>query len=140
MHRTLAALLGAAILLFVSYTAGTFDAAYRVLSFEDAIAAIDMNVIFLLMAMMIIVGVLKKTGVFQWMAYKSYELARGNVYALAAILMVVTAVTSAFLDNVTTMLLIIPRHHRDRHHPEDQPRWRSSCPRCSPPTWAAPPP
>jgi len=108
MHRTLAALLGAAILLFVSYTAGTFDAAYRVLSFEDAIAAIDMNVIFLLMAMMIIVGVLKKTGVFQWMAYKSYELARGNVYALAAILMVVTAVTSAFLDNVTTMLLIIP--------------------------------
>ncbi len=108
MHRTLAALLGAALLLFVSYTAGTFDPAYRVLSFEEAIAAIDMNVIFLLMAMMIIVGVLKKTGVFQWMAYKSYELARGNVFALSAILVVVTAVTSAFLDNVTTMLLIIP--------------------------------
>ncbi len=108
MHRTLAALLGAALLLTVSYTAGTFNQDYMILSFEDAMHAIDMNVIFLLMAMMIIVGVLKKTGVFQWMAYKSYQLARGNVFALATILMVVTAVTSAFLDNVTTMLLIIP--------------------------------
>jgi len=108
MHRTLAALLGAAVLLTVSYTLGTFFPEYHVFSFEDAMAAIDMNVIFLLMAMMIIVGVLKKTGVFQWMAYKSFQLARGNVFALSAILMVVTAVTSAFLDNVTTMLLIIP--------------------------------
>jgi Na+/H+ antiporter NhaD/arsenite permease-like protein len=57
---------------------------------------------------MIIVGVLKKTGVFQWLAYKSFEAARGNIFVLASILMVVTAVTSAFLDNVTTMLLIIP--------------------------------
>jgi Na+/H+ antiporter NhaD/arsenite permease-like protein len=58
--------------------------------------------------MMIIVGILKKTGVFQWMAYKSYQLAKGNVFALASILMFITAFTSAFLDNVTTMLLIIP--------------------------------
>jgi Na+/H+ antiporter NhaD/arsenite permease-like protein len=108
MHRTLAALLGAALLLAISYTAGTFNPDYMILSFEDAMHAIDMNVIFLLMAMMMIVGILKKTGVFQWMAYKSYQAAKGNVYALSAILMVVTAVTSAFLDNVTTMLLIIP--------------------------------
>lgn len=108
MHRTLAALLGAAILLTVTYTAGTFNPDYVIIPFEDAIHAIDMNVIFLLMAMMIIVGVLRKTGVFQWMAYKSYQLARGNVYVLAVILMFVTAVLSAFLDNVTTMLLIIP--------------------------------
>lgn len=108
MHRTLAAMLGAAVLLFVTYTAGTFDSDYIILTFEEAMQAIDMNVIFLLMAMMIIVGVMKKTGVFQWMAYKSFQLARGNVFALATILMVVTAVTSAFLDNVTTMLLIIP--------------------------------
>lgn len=108
MHRTLAALLGAALLMTISYTAGTFDKDYMILSFEDAMHAIDMNVIFLLMAMMIIVGVLKKTGIFQWMAYKSYHLARGNVFALSSILMVVTAVCSAFLDNVTTMLLIIP--------------------------------
>jgi Na+/H+ antiporter NhaD/arsenite permease-like protein len=108
MHRTLAALLGAALIMFISYTLGTFNKAYFILSFEDAIRAIDMNVIFLLMGMMIIVGVLKKTGIFQWLAYKSYALARGNVFILSGILMVVTAVTSAFLDNVTTMLLMIP--------------------------------
>jgi Na+/H+ antiporter NhaD/arsenite permease-like protein len=108
MHRTLAALLGASLILTITYTAGTFNPGYVILTFEDAMQAIDMNVIFLLMAMMMIVGVLKKTGVFQWMAYKSYQSARGNVFALASILMVVTAVSSAFLDNVTTMLLIIP--------------------------------
>ncbi|MBI4766250.1 MAG: ArsB/NhaD family transporter [Deltaproteobacteria bacterium] len=108
MHRTLAAMLGAALLLFITYTAGTFYPGYSILTFEDAMQAMDMNVIFLLMAMMIIVGVMKKTGVFQWMAYKSFQLARGNIFALAAILMFVTAFTSAFLDNVTTMLLIIP--------------------------------
>jgi Na+/H+ antiporter NhaD/arsenite permease-like protein len=108
MHRTLAAFLGAALVLTVTYTAGTFWPEYRIISFEDAMQAIDMNVIFLLMAMMIIVGVMKKTGVFQWLAYKSYELAKGNVFILASILMTVTAVVSAFLDNVTTMLLMIP--------------------------------
>ena len=108
MHRTLAALLGASLMLFVTYTMGTFDPNYVILPFEDAIHSIDMNVIFLLLAMMIIVGVLKKTGVFQWTAYKAYQGARGNVFVLAAILMTVTAVISAFLDNVTTMLLVIP--------------------------------
>jgi Na+/H+ antiporter NhaD/arsenite permease-like protein len=108
MHRTLAALLGAALVLFITYTAGTFHPGYFILSFEDAVSAIDMNVIFLLMGMMIIVGVLKKTGLFQWLAYKSYAIARGNVFILSAILMLVTAVASAFLDNVTTMLLMIP--------------------------------
>jgi len=108
MHRTLAALLGATLVLFVTYTAGTFKPDYFILSFEDAIAAIDMNVIFLLMGMMIIVGILKKTGMFQWLAFKSYALARGNIFILSTILMVVTAILSAFLDNVTTMLLILP--------------------------------
>jgi len=108
MHRTLAAFLGASLILFISYTAGTFDKNYFILSFEDAMHAIDLNVIFLLMGMMIIVGVLKKTGLFQWLAYKSYALARGNIFILSFILQVVTAVCSAFLDNVTTMLLMIP--------------------------------
>jgi Na+/H+ antiporter NhaD/arsenite permease-like protein len=108
MHRTLASFLGAALILFITYTAGTFDKNYFILSFDDAMRAIDLNVIFLLMGMMIMVGVLKKTGLFQWLAYKSYALARGNIFILAFILQVVTAVTSAFLDNVTTMLLLIP--------------------------------
>ena len=108
MHRTLAALVGASLMLFVSYTIGTFYPGFRILTFDDAMRAIDGNVIFLLLAMMIIVGVLKRTGVFQWMAYKSFQAAQGSIYALAVLLMVITAVTSAFLDNVTTMLLIIP--------------------------------
>jgi Na+/H+ antiporter NhaD/arsenite permease-like protein len=108
MHRTLAAMLGGSLLLAISYTAGTFNPDYFILSYQDAIAAIDLNVVFLLMGMMIIVGVMKRTGVFQWMAYKSFQVARGNVFALSAVLMGITALASAFLDNVTTMLLIIP--------------------------------
>ncbi len=108
LHRTVAAMLGAAIMLTVSYTLGAWDPAFRIISYERAIAAIDMNVIFLLMGMMIIVGVLKRTGIFQWCAYKSYQLARGNVFLLCVVLSAFTAVTSAFLDNVTTMLLLTP--------------------------------
>ena len=108
VHRTLAAFLGASLMLAVSYTLGTFYPGFRILTFEDAVRAIDMNVIFLLIAMMIIVGVLKRTGFFQWLAYKSYELARGNVFVLAATLMLAAAVVSSLMDNVTTMLLIIP--------------------------------
>ncbi len=108
LHRTVAAILGASILLFVSYTLGIFNENFFVLSFEEAVRAIDFNVILLLMGMMIIVGVMKKTGVFQWLAYKSYTLSKGNVFKLSIILMFVTAIVSAFLDNVTTMLLIAP--------------------------------
>ncbi len=108
LHRTLAALLGAALLLFITYTLGVFDPSYFIISFEDAMGAIDLNVIFLLLGMMIFVGVLKKTGMFQFLAYKSYAWARGNVFILSVVLQVLTAVLSAFLDNVTTMLLVIP--------------------------------
>ncbi|MFZ5447946.1 MAG: SLC13 family permease [Thermodesulfobacteriota bacterium] len=108
LHRTLAALLGATLMLFISYTLGVYDPAYFIFSFDDAIHAMDMNVVFLLLGMMIIVGVIKKTGMFQWLAYKSYALARGNVFVLAVLFMWITAVVSAFLDNVTTMLLMIP--------------------------------
>ena len=108
LHRTMAAMLGASIMLVISYTFGTINPEYKILSYERAINAIDMNVIFLLMGMMIIVGILKHTGIFQWCAYKCYQLARGNVTFLAIILMSFTAVASAFLDNVTTMLLLTP--------------------------------
>ena len=108
LHRTVASILGAGVLLFVSYTLGTFNEEYFVISFNEAVRAIDFNVILLLMGMMIIVGVMKKTGVFQWLAYKSYEMSKGNVFKLSIILMFVTAIVSAFLDNVTTMLLIAP--------------------------------
>ncbi len=106
LHRTIAAMLGAAIMMCISYTIGTINPEWRIFSFERAIFAIDMNVIFLLMGMMIIVGVLKNTGVFQWCAYISYKMAKGRVFLLTVFLMIFTAVTSAFLDNVTTMLLL----------------------------------
>ena len=108
MHRTLVAFLGAAIILFVTYTLGTFDKSFYIISFDDAMGAIDLNVIFLLMGMMIFVGVMKKTGMFQFMAFKAYALAKGNVFVLAFVLQIITAVISAFLDNVTTMLLVLP--------------------------------
>ncbi|ODS39012.1 MAG: citrate transporter [Candidatus Altiarchaeales archaeon WOR_SM1_86-2] len=108
LHRTLAALLGAAFLLFVSYVFGHFNTDFFILSFENAKNYIDFNVIFLLMGMMLIVGVMKRTGVFQWMAFKAYQMAKGDLWKLALILMIVTAFTSAFLDNVTTMLLLTP--------------------------------
>lgn len=108
LHRTMAAMLGASVMLVISYTLGTINPEYHILSYESAVKAIDMNVILLLMGMMIIVGILKHTGIFQWCAYKCYQLARGNIVLLAIILMSFTAVASAFLDNVTTMLLLTP--------------------------------
>ena len=108
MHRTLVSFLGAAIILFVTYTLGTWDKSFYIISFDDAMGAIDLNVIFLLMGMMLFVGVMKKTGMFQFLAYKAYALAKGNVFVLSFVLQIVTAVISAFLDNVTTMLLVLP--------------------------------
>ncbi|WP_456371474.1 sodium:proton antiporter [Thermodesulfatator atlanticus] len=108
LHRTLAAMLGAATMLVITYTIGVFNPDYRILSYDSAIKSIDMNVIFLLMGMMIIIGVLKNTGVFQWCAYKCYQLSRGNVFILSVVLMIFTGFSSAFLDNVTTMLLLTP--------------------------------
>lgn len=108
LHRTLAAFLGAAVLLLITHTFGHFNEAYSVITYEQALHAVDWNVIFLLMGMMIIVGVLKVSGVFQWLAYKSFQVARGHIFVLSSALCIVTAVTSAFLDNVTTMLLLTP--------------------------------
>jgi Na+/H+ antiporter NhaD/arsenite permease-like protein len=108
LHRTVAAMIGAALMLIITYTFGTLNPEFHIISYERAISAIDMNVIFLLMGMMIIVGVLKHTGVFQWCAYMSYKLAKGNVAVLAVISCFFIAITSAFLDNVTTMLLYTP--------------------------------
>jgi Na+/H+ antiporter NhaD/arsenite permease-like protein len=108
MHRTLVSFLGAALILLITYTLGTWDKSFFIISFDDAMGAIDLNVIFLLLGMMLFVGVMKKTGMFQFLAYKAYALAKGNVFVLSAILQVITAVVSAFLDNVTTMLLVLP--------------------------------
>jgi Na+/H+ antiporter NhaD/arsenite permease-like protein len=69
---------------------------------------VDWNVIFLIMGMMIVIAVVGETGIFQWLAFRSYQLSGGRRWLLLAILMTVTGITSALLDNVTTMLLMAP--------------------------------
>ncbi|WP_433087692.1 SLC13 family permease [Dactylosporangium sp. CA-052675] len=71
-------------------------------------AGIDWNVIFLLLGMMIIVGVIKQTGLFEFMAVWAAKRSRGRPYKLLVMLMVITAVASPFLDNVTTIMLVAP--------------------------------
>lgn len=69
---------------------------------------VDWNVIFLLLGMMIIVGIMRQTGIFEFLAIWAAKRARGRPFVIMAMLIVITAVLSAFLDNVTTILLIVP--------------------------------
>jgi Na+/H+ antiporter NhaD/arsenite permease-like protein len=71
-------------------------------------AGIDWNVIFLLFGMMVIVGIVKQTGVFDYLAIWAAKRSRGRPYRLMVMLMVITAVASPFLDNVTTIMLVAP--------------------------------
>jgi len=71
-------------------------------------AGIDWNVIFLLLGMMIIVGIFKQTGIFDYLAIWSAKKTRGKPYRLMVMLMGITAIASPFLDNVTTIMLVAP--------------------------------
>jgi Na+/H+ antiporter NhaD/arsenite permease-like protein len=97
VDRTLVALLG-----------GLLVVALGVIEQKAAFAAIDLNVIFLLAGMMVIASTLAKTGLFDWLAIRSVRLSRGEPFRLLLILSLVTAVLSAFLDNVTTVVLTTP--------------------------------
>ncbi|KPK22295.1 MAG: hypothetical protein AMJ76_00050 [Dehalococcoidia bacterium SM23_28_1] len=97
IHKTTAALAGGLVMI-----------AFRVLDQEEAFAAIDFNVIFLLVGMMIIANILGKTGAFQWLAIRSAKLAKGNPVQILLLMAVITAAASAFLDNVTTVVLMAP--------------------------------
>ena len=79
-----------------------------VLTQEAAIQGIDFNTIGLLTGMMIIVGITRDSGVFQYLAIRSAKLVKGDPWGILVMLMLVTAVLSALLDNVTTVLLIAP--------------------------------
>lgn len=108
VHRTLVVFFIAAALLTLNYLFGHFIPELQFLSLHDAFAAIDGEVIALLMGMMIIVGVLSQTHVFEWLAVKLFEWSKGNIHILFFSFFVITAVLSAFLDNVTTIFLITP--------------------------------
>ncbi|OEJ28838.1 hypothetical protein AR457_34205 [Streptomyces agglomeratus] len=101
VHRVAAALGGAVVMPVI----GATHAEHAFFS-EDA--GIDWNVIFLLLGMMLIVSVLKRTGVFEFIAIWAAKRARGRPYRLMVLLTVATAFLSAWLDNVTTVLLIAP--------------------------------
>ncbi|MET9517930.1 ArsB/NhaD family transporter [Streptomyces sp. NPDC002994] len=101
LHRTAAALGGAALMLAIG---ATDDKA----AFYSEHSGVDWNVIFLLLGMMMIVGVLKKTGMFEYLAIWSVKRARARPFRVMTWLVVITAVASALLDNVTTVLLIAP--------------------------------
>jgi len=73
-----------------------------------SLPGVDWNTVFLLIGMMMVVGITKRTGVFQWVAIKSAKLSGGDPLRIMLLLSVVTAVLSAGLDNVTTVLLIAP--------------------------------
>lgn len=96
IHRTISALLGGlAMILFV-------------IPQKSAFQAIDWNVIFLLAGMMIIANVLKETGLFQWIAIQAVRLGKGDPFKVLIILSLITAISSALLDNVTIVVLIAP--------------------------------
>jgi Na+/H+ antiporter NhaD/arsenite permease-like protein len=99
--KTAAALAGAGIVLGLGVV-GSTDAFYS----HDT--GVDWDVIFLLLGMMIIVGVLRRTGVFEYTAIWAAKRAKGSPLRIMILLVLITAVASALLDNVTTVLLIAP--------------------------------
>ena len=108
LHNTAAALLGAAVILTASMIGSALGWDTYIYDFEQAIAHVDFEVIFLVLGMMIIVGTIERTGIFQWAAYQAYRISGGKIWLLAVILMLLTSMASALLDNVTTMLLMTP--------------------------------
>ena len=101
VNNSVVALTGAAVLVALGVVASD-DVFYS----RDT--GIDWDVIFLLLGMMIIVSVLRQTGVFEYAAIWSAKRAKGSPLRIMILLVLVTAVASALLDNVTTVLLIAP--------------------------------
>jgi len=100
LHRTVAALAGAALVLLLRLVPQPTAFSGR--------SGVDWNVIFLLLGMMIIVAVTRRTGIFQWMAIRTVKTAKGNPARVVVLLAVLTGALSALLDNVTTVLFMAP--------------------------------
>ena len=97
INRAVVALVGAGVMILVG-----------VLDQEEAIRGIDFNTIGLLTGMMILVSISRRSGMFQYLAVWSAKAAKAHPAGILIILQITTAVLSAFLDNVTTVLLIVP--------------------------------
>ncbi|WP_457571876.1 SLC13 family permease [Desulfovulcanus sp.] len=101
IHKTKVAMFGAALVLIAKIL-------LQHEAFHDIELGVDWNVIFLLISMMIIINVMTKTGVFQYVAIKAAKVAKGQPFTIMTIFAIITAIGSAFLDNVTTVLLLAP--------------------------------
>ena len=99
--RMQVALFGAALMVIIGATDD-----HGVFFSEES--GIDWNVIFLLLGMMIIVGILRQTGLFEYLAIGAAKRARGRPFVIMVMLVLITAALSALLDNVTTVLLVAP--------------------------------
>ena len=97
INRTVIALSGA--LLFILL---------KILTQNEAFLAVDFNTIGLLTGMMVMVSIIKRTGLFQYLAIKISKLAHGNIFYLLFFLSIITGILSSILDNVTTIILIVP--------------------------------
>lgn len=97
LHRTVAAVAGALLLILT-----------EVLSVESGFSYVDLNTLGVLIGMMLFVAVVKNSGIFEYIAIKAAKIAKGRPWPLMVLFALITAVLSAFLDNVTTVLLIGP--------------------------------
>lgn len=97
LDKTAAALLGASVAIMTG-----------LVPYEAALRAVDLNVVFLLVGMMLVVNIMAQTGVFEWIAVTIARKAKGDGLRILVMFLVATAVLSAFLDNVTTVILIAP--------------------------------
>lgn len=97
IHRMIVAVFGAGLMVL-----------FHVLSQEEALASIDFNTLGLLIGMMILVIIIRQTGVFQYLAIKSAKIAKGSPTKILIYFSAITAIASGLLDNVTTVLLIVP--------------------------------
>ena len=97
LHRAACALIGAMLLVVIG-----------ILEPKEALGFIDFNTIGVLIGMMMFVAVVKNSGLFEYLAVKSAKISKGDPWRIMIAFMIITAVLSAFLDNVTTVLLIGP--------------------------------
>lgn len=97
LHRSLAAVAGAILLII-----------FHILDLESFASYIDLNTVGILIGMMLFVSVVKTSGLFEYMAIKSAKISKGNPWLIMVMFFIITSCLSAFLDNVTTVLLVGP--------------------------------
>lgn len=97
VHRTIISLVGALLIVLLG-----------IMSQNEALSYVDFNTLGLLIGMMIIVDVVKRSGLFEYLAIKGAKWAKGDPVKMMVVFSVITALISAFLDNVTTVLLVTP--------------------------------